>query len=169
MHAQMKYGPNGFEPVDAQPRGAADCKPRKDTRFKKGQSGNPKGRPKRPVVTDLRLLLDEILAEPMKIPEGGRLRTVSTLYAVLLAYFTSGMRKNPRMRRRLFSLAQRIGMFTRHDPSEHYPPTLVIPRSAEDEKVLRMYRAEQAALAKVGLDEGTGTGANATIKSGEER
>jgi hypothetical protein len=155
MFTQMKYGPNGYEPIPELPNTTGE-KPRKDTRFKKGQSGNPKGRPKRQVVTDLRVLLDEILRESIKIREGGRVRTVSTLHAVLVAYFNSGIRTNPRMVRRLFILAQRIGMFTRHDPSVDYPPTIVIPRCAEHEKILRMYRAEQAALAtKSGGDEGT--------------
>lgn len=61
MHTQMKYGPNGFEPINPEPVDEPDKRPRKDTRFKKGQSGNPKGRPKRQPVTDLRVLLDEIL------------------------------------------------------------------------------------------------------------
>jgi hypothetical protein len=170
MHAQMKYGSNGFEPITPMPSDEPDKKPRKDTQFKKGQSGNPKGRPKRQPVTDLRMLLDEILGEPRKIREGGRLRTVSTLHAVLLAYFDSGVRKNPRMVRRLISLAQRIGMFTRHDPSKDYPGTIFIPHQPEYEKVLRMYRAEQAALAnKAGRDEGTKINGNTASENGEGR
>jgi hypothetical protein len=110
-------------------------------------SVRPKGRKKRAVVTDLRELLDDVFEEPTRIRKGGRLRTVSTLEAVLLAYFNSGVRANPRMVRRLFTLAHRIGMVSRHDRTKDYPPTLIIPHDDDDEKILRMHRKEKAARA----------------------
>src|SRR5688572_29020773 len=77
MSKQMKYGPNGYEPIEPEPPDHLGDKvgyksPPKHTRWKKGQSGNPKGRKKRRIVNDLRTLFDEILAEEIKTREGGR-------------------------------------------------------------------------------------------------
>ena len=47
-------------------------KPPKHTRFKKGQSGNPRGRPKRNQCRDSSSLMNEILDEPAIINVDGR-------------------------------------------------------------------------------------------------
>src|SRR3954462_1162869 len=101
MFHQMKYGPNGYEPIHPERPDDPNYKvgyqnPPKKTRFKKGQSGNPKGAAKRRVVTDLRVLFDEILAEEIKIPQGGRLQSVTKLEAIIHAYMNTGLAVNPR-------------------------------------------------------------------------
>ena len=57
-------------------------KPPRQSQFKKGQSGNPKGRPKgtRNFKTDAR----EMLKAPVPVKENGRSRTVSTQMGALL-------------------------------------------------------------------------------------
>jgi uncharacterized protein DUF5681 len=50
------------------------------TRFKKGRSGNPKGRPKRGGQS-ISEIFDRILAEPVRIREGKRTRSVTTAEA----------------------------------------------------------------------------------------
>lgn len=57
-------------------------KPPKATRFKKGQSGNTKGRPKgsRNFANDL----DEVLNAKMKIYDNGKLRIISIQLAALM-------------------------------------------------------------------------------------
>jgi hypothetical protein len=50
-------------------------KPPRHTRFQPGQSGNPKGRPKR--SRNLDIMFEEELNAPVKIREDGRPRTVS--------------------------------------------------------------------------------------------
>ncbi len=57
-------------------------KPPKDTQFKKGQSGNPKGRPKKKKVTLAEDIYKE-LQELMVIKEHGETKTVSKLEALI--------------------------------------------------------------------------------------
>ncbi|SHG22225.1 hypothetical protein SAMN02745157_3712 [Kaistia soli DSM 19436] len=59
------------------------------TRFKKGQSGNPGGRPRKkgPAVTDMAALLDA----PVKLRQGGRAKTVAMKEAQLRAMLKKAM------------------------------------------------------------------------------
>ena len=49
--------------------------------FRKGQSGNPKGRPR--LKKNLATLVDEVLYQPVEITEGGRRRKVPALEALV--------------------------------------------------------------------------------------
>ena len=64
-------------------------RPPKDTQFKRGQSGNPAGRPKgtRNFKTDL----VEELQEPVRITEGGKTEEVSKQRALVKRTFEKGM------------------------------------------------------------------------------
>ena len=64
-------------------------KPPKHTQFKKGQSGNPKGRPKgsRNFSTDAK----EMLNEPVRLTKGGKPKTVSTQRAALAQLRVKGL------------------------------------------------------------------------------
>ncbi len=69
-------------------------KPPKQTRFKKGQSGNPKGRPKglKNLATDLR----EELSESIPVRENGRVKRMSKQRALIKALVTKGLNADPR-------------------------------------------------------------------------
>lgn len=58
-------------------------KPPKQSQFKKGQSGNPKGqrksRPKQP-----RMIMDEIFAEKVRVRENGRSMLVTVRQAIIM-------------------------------------------------------------------------------------
>jgi hypothetical protein len=64
-------------------------KPPLHTRFKKGQSGNPKGRPKG--VPNIRTLLDEVLGRIVVIRENGKAREVTAAHAVMLKMLEAGL------------------------------------------------------------------------------
>ena len=56
-------------------------KPPQNTRFKKGQSGNPRGRA--PGAKDLKTLLIDTLNEPVVVTENGGRRTISKRQAIV--------------------------------------------------------------------------------------
>ena len=78
-------------------------KPPKHTRFKKGQSGNPKGRPKgaRSFKTDL----EDILNAKVKVVKDGRPTTVTTQQAVLTRSIKDALDGKPRALDRALSMA----------------------------------------------------------------
>src|SRR3984893_11293986 len=57
------------------------AKPPRETRFRKGRSGNPRGRPR--ASKNFATLLDEALAEPVVINENGRRRKASKLQVIV--------------------------------------------------------------------------------------
>ena len=61
------------------------AKPPVATRFKKGKSGNPKGSKKTSPIEDVRIVIENILMEPIDLREGGKVRTVSKLEAIMQA------------------------------------------------------------------------------------
>ncbi|SPF75718.1 hypothetical protein ALP8811_00712 [Aliiroseovarius pelagivivens] len=78
-------------------------KPPKSTRFKKGQSGNAKGRPKgsRNFATDL----DEVLKAKMTVNENGKPRKVSAQQAALMRLREKALNGEIRALDRLLSMA----------------------------------------------------------------
>lgn len=57
-------------------------KPPKASRFRPGQSGNPKGRPKG--ARGVKALLREVLTSPVIVKVGGKTMSVSAMHAILL-------------------------------------------------------------------------------------
>ena len=79
-------------------------KPPKHSRFKEGQSGNPKGRPKgsRNFKTDVK----EMLGAPVRLREKGHGMTVPTQKAALLRLREKALRGDARALERLLELAR---------------------------------------------------------------
>ena len=117
-------------------------KPPKRSRFKKGQSGNPRGRPKRTknFKTDLR----EELAEPVNIREGGRLTSVSSQRAILKKLRAKALNGDQRALDRLLALAERYALEDTADDDERdlsKSDQEIIARFKE--RTIREYETEQ--------------------------
>jgi hypothetical protein len=69
-------------------------KPPKATRFRKGQSGNPKGRP-RNEPPDLFAILNQLLGQSIVVREGDRTRRISRAQALLLGLVNEGLKQKP--------------------------------------------------------------------------
>ena len=120
-------------------------KPPENTRFKKGQSGNPKGRPKgsRNFSTDLKATLEQ----PVRINSGGTFKSVSTQLAALQRLREKALKGDARALERLLAFAS-----TYND--EETAETAKLSRG--DKEILADYMARQQRV--VDQPESTGNG-----------
>ena len=65
-------------------------RPPKETRWKKGQSGNPGPKKRRPAAVATVEIIDRLFVKPVEIVENGVVRKVSTLEAILMRLVGSG-------------------------------------------------------------------------------
>jgi hypothetical protein len=83
-------------------------KPPEHTRFPKGQSGNPKGRPKGRLDFDTEI--EEVLSANVTVKENGKPRKVSARKAILMRLRELGLNGNPRAIDRVLVLAAQLAM-----------------------------------------------------------
>jgi hypothetical protein len=109
-------------------------KPPKATRFKAGQSGNPRGRPKgtRNLKTDLEEELQEVIA----VSEGGRRRTLSKQRAMIKTLTANAVKGDPRFLTILINLLLRT-----IDPAAQ--PLGATDLSASDQAIIERFLARQ--------------------------
>src|SRR5882672_5796698 len=81
-------------------------KPPLHSRFRAGQSGNPAGRSKG--VPNLKTDVKRTLATPVKVKEGGRMRSRSTQEGALMVLREKALRGDARALDRLLELAFRL-------------------------------------------------------------
>ena len=105
-------------------------KPPLQTRFRKGKSGNPKGRPKgsRNLKTDL---LEEVEKKIM-LKVDGRTQSVSRRQALVKTMVADALRGNPKARALVLSLLSQYEV-VEEAPSEK------LPTAAEDQKILERF------------------------------
>ena len=108
-------------------------KPPSHTRFKKGQSGNPRGRPCG--SKNLKTLLSEALNEPVIITENGRRRKITKREAIVREVVNCSATPDWRAVKIVFDLLRHIEGQT--EPASHEPSLF----TAADEKVIEQLKA----------------------------
>jgi hypothetical protein len=117
-------------------------KPPKATQFTKGRSGNPRGSKKKKTVDDFRIVIENVLEEPVKLRDGDHKRTVSTLEAMLRAQRRDALKGDTKAAKAWFKLAQKTGLFTHASPKG----LIVIGPAgdAEQQMIVKAFHAELA-------------------------
>ena len=110
-------------------------KPPRHSQFKKGKSGNPKGRPKgsRNFATDLK----ETLEKPVRVTDHGKSKTVSTQHAALLRLREKALSGDARALDLLIDLARHYNDEEMAEAATRLDPTDAEILEAHDAKVLR--------------------------------
>ena len=127
--------PETSRPDGAQPSGAAPDyvvgyrRPPTHTRFKKGQCGNPRGRPKR--QRNARTVVEETLNQPIKIREGDRTRSLSKRDAMYLRITNDAVSGNDKAQSKVIALMQSLRLH--EEPQEE---TNRQPVTADDAAVI---------------------------------
>lgn len=105
-------------------------KPPRDTQFRKGQSGNPKGRPKgtRNFKTDVQA----ILKKPIRLNKNGRTESVSTQEGMLLRMIDSALKGDAR------ALSQALALAATHNNDEFVNDTAALSNPI-NESILKNY------------------------------
>lgn len=111
--------------------------PPEHSRFRKGQSGNPSGRPKRPANFGDDLMAE--LAEVIDIQEGGKRKRITKQRALIKALTAGGIKGNARAASLLMGWCARV---------IEQEPDLQPPRemTAEDRKIAEAYLERQVEL-----------------------
>ena len=109
-------------------------KPPKAGQFKKGNSGNPKGRPKG--SENLTTVIRRELLRPMRILENGRKRTVPRLGAVVAAAAAKAVSGDTKAAKLLLELAAKHLPLPGAVEHEH-PPVAPVTWTEEDAKLAK--------------------------------
>jgi hypothetical protein len=118
------------------------CRPPKHTRFKPGQSGNPRGRPKG--RKNHATILAEAFNREITIREGDRIRKVTTFEAIVLKIITDAAKGNWRAIKLAFDYLARVGHL---DPEPAEPPpsgVLIVPAPIDPESWAKVVAEQQA-------------------------
>ena len=107
-------------------------KPPRHTRFRPGQSGNPRGRPKD--AKNLSTLVHEALNEPVDVAENGRRRKVSKRRAIITQLVNRSAQADLKATQILLAIVQEIERRSEAEPAE-------TTFAAADEKVLEQLTA----------------------------
>jgi len=130
--------------TEAEPDGVGYCKPPKHTQFKKGQSGNPKGRqksvtPHMPVAR----IIKHCLSEPVKGQCNGKSRKMPKLQAIIEVQAAKALKGDTRAAKLLIDLGHK-----------HIAPHQTLEELRGDRPLFTFTKEEAARFSREKLMEG---------------
>ena len=111
-------------------------KPPKHTRFKPGQSGNPKGRPRG--APNLRTVFTKAVQETVTIREGDKTRNLSKARAIIQVTLNNALKGDPKALATFIQLARSAGLMD-EEPDRSAAQSI----SAEDQKIMEAFLERQ--------------------------
>jgi Family of unknown function (DUF5681) len=102
------------------------------SRFKKGQSGNPNGRPRMRAKAVGELVL-AALDNPVTVSIGGREKTIVTAEALLINQVNRAIKGEPKPLRAVKKLLEKTGMLQRVDDPSHPTGAVFVTEKEYDE------------------------------------
>ena len=127
------------------PKGDYDvgyCKPPADHRFKPGNNANPRGRQKG--ARNRKVLVREILLEPVSVREGDTVKTMSKIQAVITQTINAALKGDHKARLASIAIAREEGLLT-PEQEEAIDENLPERDKAIMEDFKRRYGARQSA------------------------
>jgi hypothetical protein len=120
-------------------------RPPKDIRFKPGKSGNPKGRA--PQSRNLKTIVKQVLEEMMPIKEGGRIRRMAAIEALVRVTRGRAFKGDRKALDSLFGMMKHSGYGT--EAAESAPELL---QGVDHETILKEYLARLAPEESIEVD-----------------
>jgi hypothetical protein len=121
--------------------GAADSaheigygKPPKANQFRKGRSGNPRG--KRQGEENITSAFKRIVLKRVKINDGEKVRTMTLAEAVILKNYNAAVQKNPFAMSNIFRLAEDAGEFVDFTDAKQVGMPIAVPEKVTMEEFL---------------------------------
>ena len=107
------------------------CRPPSSRRFKKGHSGNPRGRPKG--AKNLATYFDAILKQKVSVREGGHVKTMSKAEAMVHSVVLKAMKGDSKALSFIIALGRLSGQFDKAEKDKDFVGG-----------VLRIYKSDQS-------------------------
>jgi uncharacterized protein DUF5681 len=92
------------------------CNPPVETRFKKGVSGNPRGRPKGRL--NLKLAVHQAFTRPVLVRAGLKTRRITSLEAIAHKQMERAIKGNDRAAQAVFKIATQLGLLREHSTDQ---------------------------------------------------
>lgn len=103
--------------------------PPRHTRFKPGQSGNPKGRPRG--STSPKFVVQRIMGEKLSVREGDKVRLITTFEAMMRGLIVKALKGDPRALAVVLNLTTEGGQFAEPTHPEKLTIEFVRPKDEE--------------------------------------
>jgi hypothetical protein len=112
-------------------------KPPKANRFRKGRTGNPRG--KRKGEENIISAFKRHVLKRVKIRDGERLRTISVAEAVILKNLNAALQKDPFAMGNIFRLAEESGEFVDRTDAKQVGRPFAVPEKVTMEEFLAQF------------------------------